>query len=277
MSKKKKELTLVSLGAGVQSSCMSFMLSRGELEPWASKGISGAIFSDTGAEPREVYDYLDYLEKSLPFPVYRVMHKEGLTKELEDHVSGRSNRSGNPPFFTAPTGLLRRQCTADFKIDPINKKVRELLGFKKGERVKDAHVNMLIGISLDEIQRMKPSRTKWITHHWPLVDARMNRNNCLKYMERMDYREPPRSACVYCPYHSDHEWRRIRDTDPEGWQEAIRVDKLVRDGMHDTNSKLYVHRSLKPLDEVDLSTEEDRGQSTFFEAWNAECEGMCGM
>lgn len=36
----------------------------------------------------------------------------------------------------------------------------------------------------------------------------------------------------------------------------------------------FLHRSCKPLSEVDFSTEEERGQLDMF---NNECEGMCGV
>ena len=52
-----------------------------------------------------------------------------------------------------------RQCTNDYKIQPIYKKIRELLGLKKYQRVpKGTIVEMVIGISRDEMVRCKESR-----------------------------------------------------------------------------------------------------------------------
>ena len=59
---------ILSLGAGVQSSTLALMAAKGEVGPMPM----AAIFSDTQAEPKEVYDWLDWLEKQLPYPVYRV-------------------------------------------------------------------------------------------------------------------------------------------------------------------------------------------------------------
>lgn len=36
----------------------------------------------------------------------------------------------------------------------------------------------------------------------------------------------------------------------------------------------FLHSSLKPLSEVDFSTEEERGQLSMF---NNDCSGMCGV
>ena len=275
--KVKKPLHVLSLGAGVQSSCLALMAKHGEID----LPIDACIFADTGGEPASVYSYLDFLEKELPFPVHKVMHKEGLTKAIEDATNGTANRLSNPPFYTltdGEVGLLGRRCTSDFKINPIKRKIRDLLGYKKGQRIPDGSCVQLIGISLDEIQRMKASQDNWVENIYPLVDLRMRRGDCLEWMKRNGYPEPPRSACVYCPYHSDHEWRTVKQ-DQAGWVEAVRIDKLIRNGTAGTISKLFLHSSGTPLDEVDLSTDVDRGQMTLFNAGVGalECEGMCGV
>lgn len=64
----KEPIHIISLGAGVQSSCMALMAAAGEITPMPV----AAIFADTQAEPKSVYVWLDWLEKQLPFPVHRV-------------------------------------------------------------------------------------------------------------------------------------------------------------------------------------------------------------
>jgi hypothetical protein len=54
----------------------------------------------------------------------------------------------------------------------------------------------------------------------------------------------------------------------------VRIDELIRGGVRGTTQKLYLHRSLKPLAEIDFSSAEDKGQGTLF---GDECEGMCGV
>jgi len=265
-------ISIISLGAGVQSSTMALMAARGEIAPMPKY----AIFSDVGAEPKNVYDYLDYLEKLLPFPVLRVMHKDGLTKAIEKSLKSGSI-SGSPPWFSAGKDgkavLLSRACTHDFKIHPIQQAIRRLTGAKRGS--KKTHAVLWIGISTDEAQRIKDSRYPHYIHRHPLIEKGMSRNNCLAWMERNGYQQPPKSSCVYCPFHSNPHWRQIKDTDPAGWAEAVRVDNLIRDGVR-RNGKppMYAHRSLKPLNEIDLTTDLDRGQELL---WGNECEGMCGV
>ena len=75
--------------------------------------------------------------------------------------------------------MLRRQCTADYKIKPVVKKVREMLGLKWGEkRKKGTRVEMIMGISIDEIFRMKTNQIKYITNVYPLIDAKLSREDC---------------------------------------------------------------------------------------------------
>ncbi len=263
---------VLSLGAGVQSSCLALMSARGEVEE-----LDCCVFSDTGAEPEGVYEWLDWLEGELPIPVHRVMEKEGLTASLDKGVE-EGGRIATLPLFTESKGgggIMRRQCTNEFKIKPITTKLRELVGLKKGERGgREVLLEQWIGISLDEIQRMKDSHLKWVEHRFPLIEKRMTRHDCLMWMEKRGYPSPPRSACVYCPFHSDAEWRRLKEEDPGGWDEALRVDDMLRHGVKGAKESLYLHRSRVPLGEVDLETDEDRGQ----EVWdfNAECSGYCG-
>lgn len=174
-------------------------------------------------------------------------------------------------------GLAGRRCTDRYKMRPVEAKERELAGLPTPYRhPADAPpiVHRLLGISTDEVHRMKVNRIRWIRNEYPLIDARMTRHDCLRWMETNGYPRPPRSACVYCPYHSNDEWRRLRDDEPEAFAEAVEFDHLMRSTPGNLRGVPYVHRDMVPLDEVDLSTEEDRGQGSLF---GNECEGMCGL
>lgn len=260
----------LSLGAGVQSSTLALMIARGELPP-----IDAAIFADTGWEPPKVYQWLDWLKQQLPFPVHRVQRGN-----LRQDAINRSNTTGGqfaaiPWHMVMPNGdraMGRRQCTKEYKLEPITKKTRELVGLVPRQRAKTILCEMLIGISTDEAMRMKPSHENWKKHRWPLIEKGMSRWDCLQWMERNGYPQPPKSSCIGCPYHSDHEWRAIK-ADPELWADAIEVDAIIR-SQPKIRGQQFMHRSCVPLDQVDLSTAEDHGQVDMF---NNECEGMCGV
>jgi hypothetical protein len=272
----KRMKRILSLGAGVQSSTLALMIAHGELSH-----IDAAIFADTQWEPRHVYTWLDWLESEIqrlpnPFPIYRVT--EGSLRE--DAIRKQKSNGGRfaaiPWHIMMPNGdraMGRRQCTAEYKLKPLRRKQRELLGLAKGQRSKGVLCETLIGISTDEAMRMKPSRDPWAKSVWPLVDKGMSRWDCLQWMEQKGYPLPPKSSCIGCPFHNDHEWRAIK-ADHKSWSDALEIDAIIREPARGMQGKQFMHRSCKPLDEVDLSTAEDHGQVDMF---NNECEGMCGV
>ncbi len=270
---------IISLGAGVQSSTMALMAAAGEITPMPV----AAIFADTQAEPASVYKWLCWLEKQLPFPVRRVSHgslaDEGLVMRISK--KGRKYSKTDIPFYTlsrdGALGKIRnRSCTADFKISPIRKEARRLAAVKRGEN--EVRVIQWIGISLDEIRRMKESRQPWAKSRWPLVEMRMSRVKCLDWMRHHGFPEPPRSACIFCPFHDNKEWRRLQLEEPSEFAKAVQFERDVQASkatQEAYESTPFLHRSCKPLDQVDFRSDIERGQITL--EWDDECEGMCGV
>lgn len=260
-------LRILSLGAGVQSTTLALMATKGEIE-----APDCAIFADTGWEPQAVYFHLALLEKELSFPLYRVSGGN-LRSDYLGQAQGK--RSASIPYFTT-NGMKPRHCTTDYKVKPIIKKVREIAGLTGKRAPRKPIVEQYIGISLDEVQRMKPSRLPWIRHRWPLIELEMSRFDCENWLKKAGWTHVPKSACIGCPFHSDHHWRNMRDHDPASWSDALEFDLAMRHAAkgRGLNEESYMHKSCKPLAEVDLSTWSERGQPDLF---NMECEGMCGV
>jgi hypothetical protein len=63
----------------------------------------------------------------------------------------------------------------------------------------------------------------------------------------------------------------MKSNDPESWQDAVAFDKAIRE-QPKLNGKAFLHRSLKPLDEVDFDK-----TLQFDLGMDEECEGMCGL
>ncbi len=268
-------LTIISLGAGVQSTTMALMAARGEIGPMPDC----AIFADTGWEPQAVYDHLAWLSSPnvLSFPV-KIVRRDGPDLgELSIQIATSDvTRSAMPPWYTAePHGMLPRQCSKEFKTRAIAKEIRTMLGLKRGERGPNAvAVEQWLGISQDEMQRMKDPEQKFIKNRWPLVEKGMDRNACLRWMERAGYPRPPKSACIFCPYMDNARWRTMKDESPDDWNRAVAFDSAIRPGFVGMVGEAFVHKQRVPLGQVDLTTLEDHGQLNMF---NNECEGMCGV
>lgn len=267
-------LNIISLGAGVQSSYLALRAAEGFFKPMPD----AAIFADTGAEPQEVYDWL---ETQLPFPVYRVERGNLMDDQLKVTTSKDGNtyvRNLIPAFTLNPDGskgMLRRACTRDYKIHPIERKQKELAGMKRGRKVEGVQVISWQGISTDEIQRARLSTEKWLEIRYPLLEADISRGHCLEWFAENGL-NAPKSACIICPYHSDEQWQQLTPKEldraaafEKEWQELVKQD--TRPGQ--TKGKIYLHSELKPLKEIDFRTPRQRGQIS----WLDECEGMCGL
>jgi len=270
-------LNIISLGAGVQSSCMSLMFAEGELAPMPDF----AIFADTHDEPRVVYDWLDWLEGQLPFPVVRVTAgslSKAATTQRKSKKTGNIYLTPNLPIYYKKRDsdqhtLGRRHCTRQFKIDPINKWLRKLR-----KENGSPHIMKYIGISYDEVLRMKPAQEPWATHSWPLVDLRMTRGHCFEWMDAHGYPAPPRSACVYCPFKSNGEWSEMKANAPEDFHKAVTFERELQQAHIGATAHggivPFLHKSLVPISDADFPTASSMGQ---IDAFQNECEGMCGV
>lgn len=253
-------LRVISLGAGVQSTTMALMAAHGEIGPMPDC----AIFADTKGERRVTYEHLAWLETVLPFPVYHVSTGD-LTADLLAGTNSTGHKFSPVPWFIPGNGMGRRQCTREYKIAPVRRKIAELVGTKK----RPGSVEQWIGLSTDEIEwRERKSDVRYIVNRYPLVEAGLDRHACDEWLWSHYKRRAPKSACGYCPYQSNAQWRETK-RDPVEWAKVIVVDRAIRS--HGVAQ--YMHPECKPIDEVDLSVKIERQLNLF----NNECEGMCGV
>jgi hypothetical protein len=384
-------LRVLSLGAGVQSSVLALLAAEGKLP-----GLDAAIFADTGWEPAEVYENVDFLEGELAkagIPLYRVGRggsirddvldpfmfatlpaytvideefREPLTWHVCDCAWGKLRKAGVADIIDYATfrdegasldhleemarivptdedgeesayaiavrglraagltevptehdacqmgrvvtswhkytiqrkGTIRRQCTGKYKIEPVERKIRELLGapvrevpcrfcLETGQRVppwdtdaglgtcsvcrgagvrllvgsppKGATVEQWIGFSTDEIVRVKTSGfPPYATPRFPLIELDMSRDDCLAFLLARGVKGR-KSACVGCPFHRNGFWRQMRDERPEQWADAVAFDRAFRRAPG-LNGQRFLHESCLPLDQapIDRLTRKER-------------------
>jgi hypothetical protein len=271
----------MSNGGGIQSSTLIMMMCVGEL-PW----VDHIIFADTGDDSVSTMRHLVWLEAQVQrysngrVLTHRVSRGGKLSDRIRNRAAGRgvinNDRFVSAPFFTAGGksgrgGQGKRQCTREFKIEPLEKKQRELLGYRPRQRIPAGSCEVWIGISTDEVVRAGAAFTSWTVNRYPLLEKRMSRMDCVQWLGDHGFPVPPKSACIFCPYKSNAEWRWLRDNDPDAWAVAIELDRLIRNtpGMREQE---FLHRARVPLDQVDLSTDEERGQGTLM-----LCEAGCGV
>lgn len=249
-------MRILSLGAGVQSTTLALMAADGTLP-----GLNAAIFADTGWEPKAVYEQVDRLETVLELagiPLYRVA-----AGNLHDDTINPTHRYASIPWFVrnpdGTEGLGRRQCTREYKIAPIGRKVRELLGatapdFRTVRRGRLAE--QWIGFSTDEIGRVDDKRHNLYTiKRYPLLELGMSRKDCGRYLKRAGWGHTEKSACIGCPFNGNARWRDLRDNHPDEWADAVEFDRQIRHGGARGERMIgtaYLHRSLMPLDQAPI-------------------------
>lgn len=306
---------ILSLGAGVQSTAVLLMSCLGDLPK-----LDMAIFSDTGWEPKGVYRHLEWLERFSEehgIPVHRVQtgnirDDATISQKSNGERHGSNGRWGSMPYFIlnadGSKGMVRRQCTAEYKIEPIAKFIKsEVLGLKRrGHWPKSPVVRHWFGISFDEPERMRfpvqvkkvqigtdlfgepmfgkqESPIRWVTNYYPLCSleltgeksrirhpqTKMDRSDCEDWLRSHGFKVPPRSACIGCPFHSDEEWIDMNLNRPDEFADACEFDELMRETAG-MGGKMFLHRSCVPLAEVEFNARDTEGVAA------NECLGMCG-
>jgi hypothetical protein len=281
---------VLNLGAGVQSTTLYLMAMRGK-----APAFDCAIFADTGEEPVAVYEHLQWLGSLGGPPIIVARNRsESLGQDL---IAGRNTTGGNfaaiPAFTTlhdgSDVGRTRRQCSKEYKTEPIERAIRRVVcGLQPRRRIpKGVMVHQYFGISLDEAGRATriyerfhvcEPRQSPFQPHFPLIEKQMTRANCLEWLEA--YGVPhtvPRSACVFCPFHSDAEWLAIKQH-PRDWTRAVEIDNALRSGAiaaRDMRQTMYLHRTCLPLTQIDFHPRVNSKELQL--GFGVECEGVCGV
>ncbi len=178
---------VASFGGGVNSVA-------GVLEEGFEK-YAVILFADTGSEKKETYAYLDYLTKTLGWPIKFIQSKYG---NIYDYYYKKK---------IYPTRFAR-DCTGKFKIDPFNKYLRETYGY-------DAHFIVDIFIDSGEPDRVRTSRYLYATLNYPLVEKNIDRKQCELIIKSHNMPVPVKSGCYFCMFTPPSVWRQM-ERSPQG-------------------------------------------------------------
>jgi hypothetical protein len=263
--KMEKEINILSLGVGVQSVTLYFM-SCMDILPRADY----AIFSDTGGEKKKTYEYLAYMQKwaaennGIP-----IVHSKlrNLAEDLKKGNRPNSRFVSSIPAFTknadGTIGMLKRQCSAYYKREVVDQEIKLLLGIKSFVGYK-GKINVWIGISADEIGRMKHSTARWKDCWHPLVgyasskkdvwripkpyDVTYTRAACLSWLADNGFPIPVKSGCVFCPY--TYDWDEVYE-EPDDWKLAVDIDEAIRNSTKaGITQPIFLNDNLLPLKEL---------------------------
>lgn len=300
LEKMNDDFYVFSFGGGVQSTAMLLLMREGEI-----KKPDLAVFADPGNEPKKVIDHIE----NVCVPIFKEIGVKFVTAKYGDffpseslgdhffdhknHVNKTLTRSASIPFYTKSKDgkiqeMLPRHCTGDAKINVVNKIIKRELGIDSFSQT-TKKIKLMIGISLDEIQRMSINKIKKIQNYYPLImdDAsdikkaywakkQYTRHECIELCNRHGI-TPPRSACVFCPYNNHKAWANMKKNDPDSFEQAIKWDEKIRSIKEFPEMILFVHPKRIPLKDIDFNESQLNMFDEIDHGFNAECEGMCGI
>jgi hypothetical protein len=217
-------LRLLSLGAGVQSTTVLLLACDG-----AIPRFDYAVFADPSWEPRAVYENLARLRAHAGRAGIRVrtisagnIRTDALDPQrrfvsMPLHVL---NADGSP-------WLARRQCTSEYKIRPLKKAARQLLGYPHPRRIpRGLCAEQAIGINTDEVARAKDSGVSYLRNVFPLITLGWDCATCVDYLTDHGFGHTVKSACVGCPFHE----KRQLALDPRPRRRRLARSGRIRQG-----------------------------------------------
>jgi hypothetical protein len=234
-----ERINVWSCGGGTQSAAIAALIVQGRLpKPEYS------IVVDTERERTSTWEYVDGVLipelAKVGVELVRVPKSKYATVDLFSLKEG----SLLIPTYTTLSGAiskLRNFCSFEWKRYVIMRYLRD-------QGVK-ACFNWL-GISTDELRRVRTGKTNWFRNHYPLVyDIPMNRGECIALVKEMGWPKPHNSSCWMCPNMPDHEWLDIKENNPEDFERAVQFEREIRE----VDPYVYLHPQAVPLDRVDWS------------------------
>lgn len=250
-------LVVLNFSGGKQSSAILWMVLLGDI-PRPDNFL--VLHADPGMENRRTYEYVEMM--------FEECSKQGISaftvdgpNLYEDLTRGTTKtRIDNPPYWTVDedgdVGKLMQKCTKAYKIEPMDKALREWMecemDIKKNNcRLGYGVVEKWIGFSFDEMHRVKGPRQKYQRFGFPLIDLKMTNADVVDYFLDNDLPIPPRSVCNACFANGLKTLRQMYEERPEDWEQAVRVDRSIRDmSAWGVDQTAFVSRTTMPLEEL---------------------------
>lgn len=226
----------LSMGWGLQSWTLAAMSALGELPK-----VDVAVHSDTTHEREATYTFAAEWTPWLEQRGVKVVTVHNQARGGTDAVIGGSKTPIPAHTINAgKDGRINRQCTSDWKIQPIR---RYLQAHRQGQPVE-----LWLGITVDEWHRAKDADVQYITHKFPLLEMGMSRQDCITWLDAKGLPSPGKSSCSFCPFLNRKAWQQMKRENGADWQHAVEVDAAIRNVR--PPGQLFVHPARVPLTEA---------------------------
>lgn len=185
------------------------------------------VFTDTGKELPETYDYLKKVEAYLGKPIIYLNAERGFDHHLETY--------GN----YLPSAQAR-WCTRKLKIVPFEKYIG------------DGEVYSYIGIRADENRSGYVSTKSNIKPLFPFKEHGINKDDVYQILEQSGLGLPDyyswrtRSGCYFCFFQRRSEWVGLKENHPELFEESKAYEKVDPE-----TGKRYTWNARESLEELE--------------------------
>jgi len=165
------------------------------------------VFSDTGCEMPETYEYMEYYKKHKPVTI------------LNPVVQGCTNLEEFCRKINLPPLIRYRNCTHKWKITPLERYMKKKAG-------KGVPFTINIGYAYDEKHRAKIFESGRITYRYPLVEQKIDRKQCIEIIKEAGLEIPVKSGCWFCPFQHKSEWYKLMKKHPKLFWKAVEIDEM---------------------------------------------------
>lgn len=216
--------TTISYGGGVQSTAMIVLAATGRIH------ADVALFCNVGDDSEHPATLAYVRDIAIPWATEHGLEiielhrhrRDGTPETLRGRLMREGSRSLPIPIRMSNGAPGNRSCTQDFKIKLLGKWIKT--------NVERNHwpIDVLIGISVDEIQRAGRGRDELHeVRRYPLLDLGMSRTDCANVIRDAGLPVPPKSACYFCPFHRPQTWAEMRRDEPELFADAQLIEDTL--------------------------------------------------
>ncbi len=149
-----------------------------------------------------------------------------------------------------------RWSTRDYKITPIYAHYRTL----------NAHVYQYLALAYDEVSRIKDSGSPSVTNIFPLIDRKLNRDDCVRIIRASGFSVPPKSGCFFCPFNNVARWHGIYCDNKDLFWKAVKLEE---------RSKHFPRQRLTPLTLRVLAKQFRKGELPMAASPEKPCGAEC--
>lgn len=148
------------------------------------------------------------------------------------------------PMFGSRGGKLSQSCTEKWKKAAIRQELR---------RRKAKTATSALGLTMDEVHRMRAGDVQWERLYWPLIDARLYRASTVERLADMGIPYLVSTQCDGCPHKDLPRWQ---STSPDVIRDLTEWERQF-------GGEFYITRNLKPLDVALVEMQKQESLSMF--------------